>query len=699
MECRVRARRRRFSRARTRLSSLYESHNLARVIPTDGRSHDATLEPSWMGDGVGHWEGDTLVMDTVNFTDESWLGPGGYFHSDAMHVTERLTRQGDTLRYEVTVEDPNVFTKPWVMNPRTIVLNEKGEHMTEDAPCVDTRSGALGREGPPESVIAVRNFSRSLPFAHYLRGDQMLASLLRRKRFAGSDVIAAAAALALLVCPGAALAKPSPAGAACDQACLTKVMDQYLDHLVQHKTDGVPLAADAILRENTSAGEVGRRSLEAGKRNKGPAGLPRSGQRKYLFVDRHRAERRAPGANVRAHQRGGRKITEIETVINTGIGADKTSPYPGGPYNYDNTLEQEIVFPAPIPVARRSSREDLIKIANGYFESLGMADPGAARFGARCLRYESGSGGGFCGAVVGAAVPGGGRGGRGDVAVTDPGAPGAAGAGAAPAASAAPGGPGAPGGRGAGPGRGGAQARQQTIERRFPVAIPDLGIVVGYMFIMHHERTPPQDNFINEIFKIVDGKIREIDAVGFQVTAPGRSGYPAGLPRSGNPPRDAERRTARTCGGDASSSTAKRCNSWCAHWCTGSAEAGRGRGGRGFGGPQVIPNFPKPPYPGITEVRDLAYGSDPKQRIDILTPTAKSSKPRTVVIFVHGGGWVGGDKHAPGDDLYENVILWAAKQGMVGVNVNYRLADYDKRPQPLSDCRNKIFPRRSIGSQ
>lgn len=107
---------------------------------------------------------------------------------------------------------------------------------------------------------------------------------------------------------------------------------------------------------------------------------------------------------------------------------------------------------------------------------------------------------------------------------------------------------------------------------------------------------------------------------------------------------------------------------------TGDALAGRGRGGRG--GPQVIAGFPKPPYPGITVVRDLAYGSDPKQRIDILTPTAKAEKPRTVLIFVHGGGWAGGDKHAPGDDLYENVVLWAAKQGMVGVNVNYRLADY-----------------------
>lgn len=90
----------------------------------------------------------------------------------------------------------------------------------------------------------------------------------------------------------------------------------------------------------------------------------------------------------------------------------------------------------------------------------------------------------------------------------------------------------------------------------------------------------------------------------------------------------------------------------------------------------MIPDFPKPPYPGITDVRNLAYGSDPKQRIDILAPSAKSNKLRTVLVFVHGGGWTGGDKHAPGDDLYENVVLWAAKHDMVGVNINYRLADY-----------------------
>ena len=205
-------------------------------------------------------------------------------------------------------------------------------------------------------------------------------------------------------------------------------------------------------------------------------------------------------------------------------------------------------------------------------------------------------------------------------------------------------------------------------KRRFPVAIPDVGIVVGYMFIMHHERMPPQDNFINEIFKVEDGKIREIDAVGFQVTAPGRSGYPEDFPDPGilrSAPKE-EAQVAQEAPPQPPPNAA----------APGDAAPGRGRGGRGFGGPQVIPGFPKPPYPGVTVVRDLAYGSDLKQRIDILTPTAKAEKLRTVLLFVHGGGWAGGDKHAPGDDLYENVVLWAAKQGMVGVNLNYRLADY-----------------------
>jgi hypothetical protein len=96
-----------------------------RVIPTDGRKHDEEAEfaNTYYGDTVGHWEGDTLVLDSIGFNDRTWFGRGGFFHTDQMHIVERLTRQGNTILYEVTVEDPGVLVEPWVLAPRTLVPN------------------------------------------------------------------------------------------------------------------------------------------------------------------------------------------------------------------------------------------------------------------------------------------------------------------------------------------------------------------------------------------------------------------------------------------------------------------------------------------------------------------------------------------------------------------------------------------------
>ena len=81
----------------------------ARVISTNGRPHLAKSVRQWMGDSVGHWEGNTLVIDTTNFTDKNPF-PG----AQNLHVIERLTRTGeDTLLYQFTVEDPGMWTKPW----------------------------------------------------------------------------------------------------------------------------------------------------------------------------------------------------------------------------------------------------------------------------------------------------------------------------------------------------------------------------------------------------------------------------------------------------------------------------------------------------------------------------------------------------------------------------------------------------------
>lgn len=131
-----------------RVIFLYEggesSINTFRVIPADGRSHDPDADPSYLGDSVGRWEGDTFVVDAVNFTDRTWLAQDGKFHSDAMHVTERLTREGNSLKYEATVEDPKVFTRSWIMNPRTLKLNaDPKAFLEENPPCVESDAGHL----------------------------------------------------------------------------------------------------------------------------------------------------------------------------------------------------------------------------------------------------------------------------------------------------------------------------------------------------------------------------------------------------------------------------------------------------------------------------------------------------------------------------------------------------------------------------
>jgi len=96
------------------MAILYGYPGSFRVIPTDGGLHPPDPDPTWMGDSIGHWEGDTLVVDTVGFNDKTEIN--GYKHTDALHIVERFKRaEYNTVQYEVTLEDPNVFAKPWTM--------------------------------------------------------------------------------------------------------------------------------------------------------------------------------------------------------------------------------------------------------------------------------------------------------------------------------------------------------------------------------------------------------------------------------------------------------------------------------------------------------------------------------------------------------------------------------------------------------
>jgi hypothetical protein len=91
---------------------LYEAEHLSRVVPTDGRPHPDDLDATWMGNSVGRWDGDTLVVDVTGFNDQGAVRE--YRHTSAYHVIERYHRTAyDTIAYEATVEDPNVFVAPW----------------------------------------------------------------------------------------------------------------------------------------------------------------------------------------------------------------------------------------------------------------------------------------------------------------------------------------------------------------------------------------------------------------------------------------------------------------------------------------------------------------------------------------------------------------------------------------------------------
>ena len=98
---------------RDHIAMTFEWSQVFRLIYTNGSRPSEDLE-FWMGDSRGRWEGDTLVVEVTNHNDRTWFDMAGNFHSEALKVVERYTLvDADTLRYEVTIEDPKVFTRPW----------------------------------------------------------------------------------------------------------------------------------------------------------------------------------------------------------------------------------------------------------------------------------------------------------------------------------------------------------------------------------------------------------------------------------------------------------------------------------------------------------------------------------------------------------------------------------------------------------
>ena len=114
-----------------RLAILFESNNIFHVVATDGRDHPKDVEPTWMGNSVGKYEGDTLVIDTIGFNGKTWIDTAEHPSSDALHMVERVHyTDPQHLAYEVTWEDSKTYTKP-IKNTRVLSRMKPGEELME----------------------------------------------------------------------------------------------------------------------------------------------------------------------------------------------------------------------------------------------------------------------------------------------------------------------------------------------------------------------------------------------------------------------------------------------------------------------------------------------------------------------------------------------------------------------------------------
>jgi hypothetical protein len=266
---------------------------------------------------------------------------------------------------------------------------------------------------------------------------------------------------------------PSPSSAnsskACDRECLLGFMSQYLEANAAHNPSAMAVSPKANIRENTVPVELGKDSWTKITAVKS----------KQLFADAMTGQvffwgavqmDGAPAAMSVRLKVENRKITEIETTLNSGH---------DGPFNSDWLSEQDVLYESPLPPERVSTREAMIKVVDDYWEAVGTHNASVASFSRRCVRYENG---------------------RGNPTI-------------------------APGETSACSGGLSNLKGQQTIERRYPIVDVQRGIVVSYTFIQHQERNPQQALYISSVAKIVDGKLRELDAVNYTVPFPATAGF------------------------------------------------------------------------------------------------------------------------------------------------------------------------------
>ncbi len=156
-----------------KIAMAFEFNAASRTIHLD--PVDPPPADTWMGFSVGHWEGNTLVVNTDHFNDRTWFSRSGDYHSDALHLVERLTPMNPyALRYEVTVEDPNVFTRPWKMSmvlyrqidPNAQLMEYKCVEMVEETYLGHLRKQQLVKHWEGDTIVI--DVTRKVP-----QGDKL----------------------------------------------------------------------------------------------------------------------------------------------------------------------------------------------------------------------------------------------------------------------------------------------------------------------------------------------------------------------------------------------------------------------------------------------------------------------------------------------------------------------------------------------
>jgi len=132
---------------------LYEYMTTFRAVPLNVHDHSKNLQPTFMGESIAWWDKDALVVDTIGLNDRTWLDTAGHPHSEALHVTERYEiKDANHIAYEVTVDDPKMYTKPW-SNHRMIDRLKPGDHLMEYSCDENNKDRDQGHLRPGATVV------------------------------------------------------------------------------------------------------------------------------------------------------------------------------------------------------------------------------------------------------------------------------------------------------------------------------------------------------------------------------------------------------------------------------------------------------------------------------------------------------------------------------------------------------------------